>query len=54
MIATTLATSAARVHAEVLPWLQWHADVGFRRVFILWDGALLPGCSARTAAEAHC
>lgn len=39
MIVTTLATSASLVKAEVLPWLQWHATIGFRRVFVLWDGA---------------
>jgi hypothetical protein len=37
-IATTLSSSLLAVRQEVLPWLQYHTDIGFRSFFILWDG----------------
>jgi hypothetical protein len=38
MIVTTLASTAAHVADEVLPWIAYHTDIGFRWFFILWDG----------------
>jgi len=37
-IVTTLATDAALLDEEVMPWLSYHTDLGFSRFLILWDG----------------
>lgn len=39
VIATTLSCSSADLETEVLPWLAYHTELGFRSFFILWDGA---------------
>lgn len=53
-IATTLSARLGSVEEDVLPWVAYHVEVGFRAVFILWDGddeaaeALLRACAPVT------
>lgn len=39
VIVTTLSCSSSDLEAEVLPWISYHTELGFRSFFILWDGA---------------
>ena len=38
-VVTTLAVGWDALDSDVLPWLQWHTDIGVRHFFICWDGA---------------
>jgi hypothetical protein len=52
VIVTTLSCSSKDLEAEVLPWLSYHTELGFRSFFILWDGAD-EAARARLAAVRH-